>query len=46
MDIGSMDDKGLRQQRDLNDVVGTWSQEPTFDRAVAAQDAVDEEMWR
>jgi len=33
-------------QRDLRDVAGTWRNDRAFDRAVAAQDAVDEELWR
>jgi hypothetical protein len=35
-----------RQQRDLSDIAGTWRKDPAFDRALAAQDAIDEEMWR
>ena len=34
------------QQRDLADIAGTWRKDPAFDSAVAAQDTVDEEMWR
>jgi hypothetical protein len=33
------------QQRDLSDVAGTWRKDPTFNRALAAQDTIDEEMW-
>ena len=33
-------------QRDLADVAGTWRKDRAFDSAVAAQDAVDEELWR
>ena len=33
-------------QRDLRDVAGTWRNDRAFDRALAAQDTVDEEMWR
>jgi hypothetical protein len=33
-------------QRDLSDVAGSWRKDPAFDRAIAAQDTVDEEMWR
>ena len=32
--------------RDLSDIVGTWQEDPEFDRAIADQDRVDEEMWR
>ena len=33
------------RQRDLSDVAGTWRKDPAFDRALAAQDSIDEEMW-
>jgi plasmid stability protein len=35
-----------RRQRDLGDIAGTWRKDPAFDSAVAAQDTIDEEMWR
>ena len=35
-----------RRQRDLGDIAGTWRKDPAFERAVAAQDTIDEEMWR
>jgi len=35
-----------RRQRDLGDIAGTWREDPTFDNALAAQDTVDQEMWR
>lgn len=34
------------QQRDLGDIAGTWGKDPAFDGALAAQDTIDEEMWR
>jgi hypothetical protein len=34
------------RQRDLGDIAGTWRKDPAFDRALAAQDTIDEEMWR
>ncbi len=34
------------RQRDLNDIAGTWRKDPAFDSALAAQDTIDEEMWR
>lgn len=34
------------RQRDLGDVAGTWRKDRAFDRALAAQDAVDEELWK
>lgn len=33
------------RQRDLGDIAGTWRKDAAFDRALAAQDSVDEEMW-
>ena len=33
------------RQRDLSDVAGSWRKDRAFDRAVAAQDTIDEEMW-
>ena len=32
--------------RDLRDIAGTWRNDRAFDRALAAQDAIDEELWR
>jgi plasmid stability protein len=34
------------RQRDLNDIAGTWRKDRAFDSALAAQDTIDEEMWR
>jgi hypothetical protein len=34
------------RQRDLSDIAGSWRKDPIFERAIAAQDTVDEEMWR
>jgi hypothetical protein len=34
------------RQRDLSDIAGSWRKDPAFDRAIAAQDTVDEELWR
>jgi hypothetical protein len=34
------------RQRDLGDIAGTWRKDPAFDRALAAQDTIDEEIWR
>ncbi|MGO9340808.1 MAG: FitA-like ribbon-helix-helix domain-containing protein [Terracidiphilus sp.] len=33
------------RQRDLSDIAGSWRKDPVFERAPAAQDTVDEEMW-
>ena len=34
------------RKRDLSDIVGTWQHDPEFDEAIAAQDTVDEDLWR
>jgi antitoxin FitA-like protein len=34
------------RQRDLSDIAGTWRSDRAFDSAVAAQDAVDQELWK
>jgi hypothetical protein len=34
------------RQRDLGDIAGTWRKDRAFERALAAQDTIDEEMWR
>ncbi|MHB8217237.1 MAG: FitA-like ribbon-helix-helix domain-containing protein [Candidatus Sulfotelmatobacter sp.] len=34
------------RKRNLADIAGTWRKDPAFDGALAAQDAIDEEMWR
>jgi len=34
------------RQRDLSDVAGTWRKDPEFDRARAAQDTIEEDLWR
>ena len=35
-----------RPQRDLGDIAGTWHNDAAFDRALAGQDTIDEEMWQ
>jgi len=35
----------LLRQRDLGDIAGTWHEDPDFDRALAAQDTIDKEIW-
>jgi len=35
-----------RRQRDLKDIAGSWRKDPAFDSALAAQDTIDEDMWR
>jgi len=34
------------RQRELSDIAGTWRNDPAFDSALAAQDTIDDEMWR
>ena len=34
------------RQRDLADIAGSWRKDPEFDRALAAQDKIDEDLWR
>ena len=34
------------RRRDVTGIAGTWREDPAFDSAVAAQDTIDEEMWR
>ena len=34
------------RRRDVGDIAGTWRKDAAFDRALAAQDTVDEEMWQ
>jgi hypothetical protein len=31
---------------DLDDLAGSWVQDPVFDRAVEEMDTVDNELWR
>ena len=33
-------------KRDLRDIAGSWRKDPAFESALAAQDTVDEAMWR
>lgn len=34
------------ENNDMDDLVGTWEEDKEFDRAVAAFDTIDEELWR
>ena len=34
------------RQRDLRDIAGTWRKDRAFERALAAQDTIDKELWR
>jgi hypothetical protein len=40
---GVTGDRG--RQRDLDDIAGTWRNDPAFDSALAAQDSIDEDIW-
>jgi len=35
-----------RKRRDLGDIAGTWKADKALDAALAAQDRVDEDLWR
>ena len=35
-----------RRRRDLGDIAGTWKADKAVDAALAAQDLVDEGLWR
>lgn len=35
-----------RKRRDLGDIAGTWRADKDFQAALAAQDRVDEGLWR
>ncbi|HXJ91620.1 MAG TPA: hypothetical protein VMT20_01920 [Terriglobia bacterium] len=34
------------RRRDLCNIAGSWRKDPAFESTLAAQDAIDEEMWR
>ena len=36
----------VRRRRDLTDIAGSWKAEKAIDDALAAQDQVDEALWR
>ena len=35
-----------RKRRDLGDIAGTWRADRALESALAAQDQVDEDLWR
>jgi hypothetical protein len=35
-----------RKRRDLRDVAGTWKPDKAVDRALAAQDRIDADIWQ
>jgi hypothetical protein len=38
--------RGPRKRRDLRDIAGTWKPDQAVERALAAQDHVDADLWR
>lgn len=42
MGLGS----GIERFRELGDLAGSWQEDPDFDRALADQHRVDDELWR
>jgi plasmid stability protein len=39
-------DAEVRRFTDLDDLVGTWIDDPEFDRVIADMDRIDEAMWK
>lgn len=41
---------GVTEERavhhDLDHIMGTWEEDPEFDKALAAQDVIERELWR
>jgi hypothetical protein len=37
---------GPVQHHDLDFMIGTWVEDPEFDKAIEAQDQIDPEMWK
>ncbi len=35
-----------RRRRDLGDIAGTWKPDKALESALAAQDRIDEDLWR
>jgi hypothetical protein len=35
-----------RKRRNLGDIAGTWKADKAFETAIAAQDRVDEDLWK
>jgi hypothetical protein len=35
-----------QKRRDLSDIAGTWKTDKAFDKALAEQDRIDENLWR
>ncbi len=36
----------LTRYHDLDDLAGTWIHDPEFDRAIAATDVIDDDLWQ
>ena len=34
------------EYHDLDDLIGTWKDDPEFEEAIRAQDTVDRELWQ
>ncbi len=34
------------QYHDLDDLIGTWVNDPSFDQAISDMDQIDEELWK
>lgn len=41
-----LDAEEERRHHDLDKLAGLWEPDPAFDAAIAAQDAIDDELWR
>jgi len=35
-----------RTRRNLDDIAGSWKADKAFDEAIAAQDQIDEDLWK
>jgi hypothetical protein len=35
-----------RKRRNLDDIAGSWKADKAFDDAIAAQDQIDEDLWK
>ena len=34
------------RHRDVSDIVGTWREDPEFDRAIEDQHTIDDDLWQ
>lgn len=44
--VESTGGSGGRKRRNLGDIAGTWKTDKALEAALAAQDEVDQELWR